>query len=102
MFRRFLTNYAARHRHPGNIALHAVGLPVTFVLPVVLLIAEQPWWALGCFVIGYALQFLGHAVEGNDAGEAILVKRWLGRPYREFGPGTPPPAKGGDGVDSGF
>ena len=87
--RRFLTNYAARHRHPANVALHAVGLPVTFAVPVVLLIDERPWWALGSFVLGYALQFLGHAVEGNDAGEAVLVKRLLGRPYREFGPPRP-------------
>ena len=87
MLRRFLTNYAARHRHPVNIALHAVGLPVTFAVPVVLLVFGRPGWAAGAFALGYALQFLGHAIEGNDAGEVVLVKKWLGRPYREFGPG---------------
>ena len=84
MIRRFLTNYAARHRHPANIALHVVGLPVTFAAPAWLLIEGRPGWALGAFVGGYALQFLGHAIEGNDAGETVLVKKWLGRPYREF------------------
>ncbi len=77
----FLRNYLARHQHPVNLALHILGLPVTFVLPVALLCWGRPWWALLAFVVGYALQFLGHAIEGNDAGEAILVKKWLGKPY---------------------
>lgn len=84
MLRRFLVNYAARHRHPANIALHVVGLPITFAAPVWLLIVGEPGWAAGAFVGGYALQFLGHAIEGNDAGETVLVKKWLGRPCREF------------------
>jgi hypothetical protein len=90
--RRFLNNYAARHCHPANIALHALGLPVTFLLPPVLVvwgwISGGGLWALAliAFVAGYALQFLGHALEGNDAGEVVLLKKWLGRPYQEFGP----------------
>jgi hypothetical protein len=84
--RRFVTNYAARHRHPGNIAFHAAGLPITFILPW---FAGPLWgwaWAAGAFVVGYGLQFAGHAIEGNDAGEIVLLKKWLGLPYREFGP----------------
>ncbi len=81
MLRRFLTNYAARHQHPANRLLHAVGLPVTFVLPVILLIEGQAVWAGASFVAGYLLQFAGHAIEGNDAGEVILVKKLAGRPY---------------------
>jgi len=87
MLGRFLKNYRERHRHPGNLLFHLVGLPVTFVLPVVLLIYQRPWWALVSFLLGYALQFIGHAIEGNDAGEVILVKKLLGKPYTEFGPG---------------
>lgn len=79
--KRFLVNYYERHRHPANIALHAVGLPVTFVLPVILLIRHESSWALVSFLVGYALQFLGHAIEGNDAGETILIKKLLGKPY---------------------
>ena len=79
--KQMLSNYLARHSHPVNLGLHAIGLPVTFVLPVVLLVFHLPLWALAAFVAGYALQFAGHAVEGNDAGEAIIVKKLLGKPY---------------------
>ena len=76
-----LANYAKRHQHPANIALHVIGLPVTFVVPVPLLIHGYPGWALTSFISGYLLQFAGHAIEGNDAGEVILVKKMLGKPY---------------------
>jgi hypothetical protein len=79
--KRVVVNYVARHRHPANLWLHVVGLPVTFVVPVALLMAGLGWWALTSFSIGYALQFLGHAIEGNDAGETIVVKKLLGKPY---------------------
>lgn len=79
--KQFLVNYAERHQHPANIALHVIGLPVTFVVPVILLVEGNWTWALGSFIIGYALQFLGHAIEGNDAGETIVVKKLLGKPY---------------------
>ena len=79
--KKILINYYERHRHPVNILLHVIGLPVTFVVPVILLIKHEYNWALASFVIGYALQFLGHAIEGNDAGEMILVKKMLGKPY---------------------
>ena len=95
MIHRFVTNYIARHQHPANQLLHVIGVPVTFIVPVILLILEQPWWALGSFIAGYALQFAGHAIEGNDAGEAVLVKRWLGRPYVEFGPARKSDGSGG-------
>jgi len=71
-----------------NQLLHLVGLPVTFIIPVVFLARGEWGWGAGSFVAGYALQFLGHAIEGNDAGEVILLKRWLGKPYVEFGPGS--------------
>lgn len=82
----FLSNYLQRHRHPVNLALHVVGVPMTFVVSVILLMGGHWTWALLAFVGGYVLQFVGHAIEGNDAGEVILIKRMLGRPYVEFGP----------------
>ena len=82
----FLVNYRARHRHPANVALHAIGLPVTFLLPIWLLMQGNGFYALLAFVAGYALQFLGHAIEGNDAGEVVLVKRWLGREATPIAP----------------
>jgi len=89
MFRRFVANYVERHLHPANRLLHVIGVPLTFVVSVVFLFREQWWWAVGCFVGGYVLQFVGHAIEGNDAGEVVLMKKLLGKPYCEFGPRSP-------------
>ncbi|MEC7556714.1 MAG: DUF962 domain-containing protein [Planctomycetota bacterium] len=92
MLQRFLTNYIQRHTHPLNRLLHLLGVPLTFVVTAILISRQQEpwWWAAASFVGGYVLQFLGHAIEGNDAGEVVLIKRWLGRPYREFAPGKEP------------
>lgn len=78
---KILKNYLERHQHPGNQFLHLIGLPITFALPVYFLVHHHWQWALGAFLAGYALQFLGHAIEGNDAGETIVVKKLLGKPY---------------------
>lgn len=86
MIRNFVVNYVQRHQNRANQVLHVIGVPLTFVVPVVLLIQEQWAWAAAAFVGGYVLQFVGHAIEGNDAGETVLIKKWLGRPYTEFGP----------------
>ncbi len=56
-----------------------VGIPLT-IIAVPFAFWGEWLWAVGLFFGGYALQFLGHAVEGNDAGEWLLVKRWLGLP----------------------
>lgn len=86
MLGRFAANYIQRHRNRANQVLHLIGVPLTFVVSVVFLV-EQNWpAAAGCFVGGYVFQFIGHAIEGNDAGELILIKKMLGRPYREFAP----------------
>lgn len=84
--KRFLVNYVERHQNFWNQLLHLFGVPLTFVVSLVLLIQGLAWWALASFLGGYVLQFVGHAIEGNDAGEVVLLKRWLGRPYTEFGP----------------
>ncbi len=85
---KFLKNYLERHQHWANRLLHLVGLPVTFVLPVIFLVDGNWQWALGAFLAGYALQFLGHAIEGNDAGEMIVVKKLLGKPYVAVAPSS--------------
>lgn len=84
--KQMLHHYFERHQHPANLWLHIIGVPVTFVLPLMLLGRHHPWWALCSFIAGYAMQFLGHAIEGNDAGETIVIKRLLGRPYVEVVP----------------
>ncbi len=88
MLTRFIANYVARHQNKANQLLHVVGVPLTFAGSVVLLILQRPEWAVTAFVAGYILQFVGHAIEGNDAGELILIKKALGKPYQEFAPGS--------------
>lgn len=89
MLRRFLKNYLPRHQNRTNQALHLAGVPLSFVVAPVLALGGADWyWHVGCFVAGYLLQFVGHAVEGNDAGEVVFVKRMLGLPYNEYAPGT--------------
>ena len=83
---RFLSNYILRHQNRANQIFHLFGVPLTFIVSTVFLCLQDWWWALGCFIGGYILQFAGHAIEGNDAGEVVLVKRWLGKPYVEFAP----------------
>ncbi len=91
MLSRFLTNYIQRHTHPLNQLLHLVGVPLTFVVTIVLINQGTAWWwPVVSFFGGYLLQFIGHAIEGNDAGEVVLVKKWLGRSFREFAPGRDP------------
>lgn len=86
MLTRFVKNYLLRHQHPLNRVLHLVGVPLTFLATAVLLWEGQVIWGCGTFVAGYALQFAGHAVEGNDAGEVIVLKRALGFPYVDIVP----------------
>ncbi len=92
MLSRFLRNYIERHQVLANQLLHLIGVPLTFVVSIILLTSGEQVGAGGAFVGGYVLQFIGHAIEGNDAGEVILVKKLLGRPYREFRPGYEPQA----------
>ena len=89
MMRTFLKNYLPRHRNRVNQILHLIGVPLTFVgTPWTLIAGAAPWWPCICFAGGYLLQFAGHAVEGNDAGESVFFKRMLGMPYTEYAPGT--------------
>ncbi len=88
----WIDNWLQRHRHPGSLALHAVGIPSTLVALVVAgwQLADgrwDLWWRpAALFAGGYALQWLGHRIEGNDMGEVILVKKLLGRPYVAVAP----------------
>jgi uncharacterized membrane protein YGL010W len=59
-----LENYRAKHRHPLNKLCHSVGIPmIVLSLPLFLF----SWrLALSLFVVGWILQFVGHAIEGNQ------------------------------------
>ena len=59
----FLDEYRRTHTHPINKATHTVGIPMIVVsLPLFFFHWE---WALGLFVGGWILQFIGHAFEGK-------------------------------------
>ncbi|HUS92369.1 MAG TPA: Mpo1-like protein [Phycisphaerae bacterium] len=79
----WLANWGAdwrkRHRNTTNFLLHVLGIPACFLAAPVLLIFQRWLLAAAFFVAGYALQFLGHLVEGNRSGEEMLLRRLLGR-----------------------
>jgi len=72
------SRWAVRHTHPVSLALHFIGIPLTVVALPALLLHRFAAAAL-LFAGGYALQFIGHAVEGNKSGERLLLERILGR-----------------------
>jgi len=77
--RHLLENWLAHHRNQANFYLHMVGIPACFLVAPVLLIVKAWAWAAGSFLLGYALQFIGHAIEGTTPGEWRLLKRILRR-----------------------
>lgn len=88
----WLVRYLERHQHPGSRVLHALGIPMT--LGALVLAGCQLmdgrwdlWWRpVALLAIGYILQWIGHRIEGNDMGEIIILKKWLGRPYVAISP----------------
>jgi len=60
----FMEQYKAKHQHPLNRLTHSIGIPmIVLSLPVVFF----SWrWGLGLFIVGWAFQFLGHIIEGNQ------------------------------------
>ena len=64
----WIAEYSAGHQNSVNRAFHTVGIPMIAVS--VLLIPLAFWhrvWVLvaGLFVLGWILQFIGHAFEGK-------------------------------------
>lgn len=88
----WLENWMERHQHPISFGLHLVGIPMTVAM-IPLAVVQwidgrwDLWWRpVALFAGGYALQWLGHVIEGNDMGEVILIKKRLGRPYVAVAP----------------
>jgi hypothetical protein len=79
MMKHWLRNWTRRHQHHVSLALHIIGIPACFIAAPVLLIMQLWPLAAGAFVGGYALQFIGHAIEGNQSGEEMLVRKLLGK-----------------------
>jgi hypothetical protein len=74
-----------RHQLPFNFAIHLIGIPMA-VSAIPLLFLVDWYWAVGAFVLGYVLQYIGHLAEGNDLGEWAAIKRLLGLPYVGIAP----------------
>jgi len=74
-----ISNWRKRHRNQTNFWLHMLGIPACFLVAPVLVVLERWMIALAFFVAGYALQFIGHIVEGNRSGEEMLLRRLLGK-----------------------
>jgi uncharacterized membrane protein YGL010W len=65
----WIKEYADGHQHPINRLTHTIGIPSIIVsIPLLVLCifndALYPW-AIGLFVGGWVMQFLGHAFEGK-------------------------------------
>lgn len=91
-FMPWIRRWLARHQHPASQALHAFAIPL---LPGAAILAALQvfdsawglWWRpMALIVFSYALQWLGHRIEGNDMGEWILIKRMLHLPYVSVSP----------------
>ena len=65
----WLAEYSRSHQHPVNRFFHTVGIPtiaVSVLLFGIALFVPGLWMiALGLFIVGWILQFVGHAVEGT-------------------------------------
>jgi uncharacterized membrane protein YGL010W len=63
----WIAQYASSHRHPGNRLCHTFGIPMialSLILGVASILFSGLWKiALGLFVVGWILQFVGHALE---------------------------------------
>ena len=67
----WIAQYATSHQHPVNRLCHTLGIP-TILLSIAVFVAgiifpsHRLWlYALTLFLIGWILQFVGHAFEGK-------------------------------------
>ena len=73
----WIAEYSESHRHPLNRLAHTFGIPI-IMLSLPLLVAGIVWHGLlwvgiMLFVGGWALQFLGHVIEGKPPE---VLKDW--------------------------
>jgi hypothetical protein len=88
----WLRNWLERHQTRFSFVLHMIGIPLTilFIPLAIWQLVEwrwDLWWRPTLLLfLGYLLQYIGHVYEGNDMGEIILIKKWLGKPYVAVSP----------------
>lgn len=65
----WVAEYALAHQHPTNRLLHTIGIPMIalslMILPLAFVKPFILWISLELFVLGWVLQFIGHAYEGK-------------------------------------
>jgi len=66
----WIAQYSSSHQNPVNRACHSFGIPL-IVASLALFLASlfvHPLWryALTIFLVGWTLQFIGHAFEGKE------------------------------------
>ena len=65
----WIAQYATSHQHPVNRLCHTLGIPLIVMSIAWFAIAWAAslplWMPVTLFVIGWALQFVGHAFEGK-------------------------------------
>ena len=65
----WIAQYGRSHENPVNRLCHTIGIPlIALSIPVFLaaLVVPGLWrTALGLFLVGWGVQFVGHAVEGK-------------------------------------
>jgi uncharacterized membrane protein YGL010W len=65
----WIARYSQSHQHPVNRLCHTLGIPlIALSIPLALVaIFVRGFWPipLGMFVVGWSLQFVGHAFEGK-------------------------------------
>ncbi|MEN9797982.1 MAG: hypothetical protein RL653_1678 [Pseudomonadota bacterium] len=63
----WIAEYSLSHQHPVNRWCHTVGIPLialsVLLVPVAFLVRGAWPWPVGLFVVGWILQFVGHAFE---------------------------------------
>jgi uncharacterized membrane protein YGL010W len=66
----WIAQYASSHQHPVNRLCHTIGIPmiaISLIVGIAAFFATGLWkLALGLFVVGWILQFIGHAFERKE------------------------------------
>ncbi|MEZ4448530.1 MAG: DUF962 domain-containing protein [Nannocystaceae bacterium] len=57
--------YLNEHRHPLNRLSHMVGIPIVVITGILGLWSMDLWLFVGGQAIGWAIQIVGHRIEGN-------------------------------------
>ncbi len=65
----WIAKYERSHQHPVNRVCHTYGIPTILVSLAIFALGflfHRLWWvAFALFVVGWMLQFVGHAFEGK-------------------------------------